>query len=666
MTAGPAGSIDAALAQCARWLDARPDLTERQAREILSVSPTDPRARMYLGAAARRLGQVTAARQTLEPLAREQPRSALTFLEWGLTLAMLGQDAAALSILRRAANLNPDLAPAWRAIAERLDLAGDSDGAAEARAREIQASVSDPVLRAAAEALLHDRLAVVERLLRERLKSQPNDIAALRMLAEAGVRLGRLGDAEALLTRAVQLAPDFDPARFNLALVLQRAQKAVQAIPHLERLLAAEPRSAPYQNLLAVCLGMTGDQDRAIEIFESLAAEAPDSPWLQLSLGHALRTAGRREQAVAAYNRALALRGGLGAAYWSLANLKNEPFSDEAVAEIEANLADEEIADDDRIHLGFALGKAREDAGEHAAAFSAYADAARLRRRAQPYDAEQNRAFTARCKDLYTEEFFAARAGADVDDPAPVFIVGLPRSGSTLIEQILASHSAVEGTMELPDIPAFRREIDRAARFEGRDSYPEVLASFSIDDFTAYGRQYLAGTAAHRKLGRPRFIDKLPHNFQHIGFIRLMLPRAKIIDARRHPMAACFGAFKQHFARGHDFSYDLTEAGLYYRDYVGLMAHWDAVQPGAVHRVIHEDLVEDTEAEVRRLLAYLGLEFEAACLRFYDNPRAVRTASSEQVRRPISREGLEQWRNFEPWLGPLKEALGPVLDDWRG
>jgi hypothetical protein len=324
-------------------------------------------------------------------------------------------------------------------------------------------------------------------------------------------------------------------------------------------------------------------------------------------------------------------------------------------------LADPALGAEDRLHFHYALGKALEDRGDYADSFRQYAEGARLRRAERPYDAAESHDQMLRSKALFTERFFAEREGGGSPAPDPIFIVGLPRAGSTLIEQILASHSAVEGTMELPDIAALARRLGRpGSRVEG-PRYPEALADLNGAARTALGEEYIERTRIHRKKGRPLFIDKMPNNLHHIGLIQLILPNAKIIDARRAPMASCFSAFKQLFARGHAFSYDLTDLGLYYRDYVALMDHFDTVLPGRVWRVIYEDMVEDTERQVRRLLDYCGLPFEAACLRFHENDRPVRTASSEQVRRPIFREGLEQWRRYEPWLGPLAAALGPDL-----
>ncbi|HEY2179185.1 MAG TPA: sulfotransferase [Caulobacteraceae bacterium] len=665
MSQTPVASLEAALQHAAALLDSEPILAERQAREILTAAPSDPRASMILGAALRRRGHPAAARTILEPLAKAQPGSAHTQLELGLCLAACGEGSAALGPLRRAVAIDRELPQAWRAIGDQLFADGDSAGADAAYAEHIRAGVRDPVLRHAAEALCDERLAVAEHLLRERLKAQPTDVAAMRMLAEAGTRLGRLADAEALLTRCLELAPSFDGARYNLAIVLYRQQKGAEAVAHLQRLLATEPNEPGYRNLLAASLGLIGEYARAADIYREMLAAAPAQPRIWLSLGHSLRTAGRRAEAVAAYRRCIEFAPGLGEAYWSLANLKDETFTDDEIAAMERQLARPGVATEDLVHLRYALGKAHEDGGDFAAAFDNFAQGAHLRRLDQPYDGEEASAKMARARALFTKEFFAARLGWGARSEAPIFIVGLPRSGSTLIEQILASHSDVEGTMELPEIGAFARDFERAVHLEGADPYPEVLAGLGAEEIAAYGQTYLDRSLVYRKLGRPHFIDKMPNNFQHIGFIRLILPNARIIDARRHPMAACFSAFKQHFARGQAFSYDLTDLGRYYRDYIDLMAHFDAVLPGAVHRVIYEDMIEDTEGEVRRLLAYCGLPFEHACLRFHENARAVRTASSEQVRRPIFREGLEQWRGYEPWLAPLAASLGPALDHWR-
>jgi tetratricopeptide (TPR) repeat protein len=661
MAEAPVGNLAAALDRAVALVQASPALAERQAREILAVVPDDPRAVLLLGVARRRLGDPAGARAVLEPLARAQPRSAQTHHEFGLTLAALGENDLALAALRHAVALKRELPGAWRAVGDLLSERGDAVGADRAYAEHIRASTADPALMAAADALCDDRMDVAEQLLRAHLKTYPTDVAALRLLAEAGTRLGRYADAEALLTRCVELSPSFEGARYNLAVVLYRQQKAVEAVAHLDRLLAEDASEPHYRNLMAACLGLLGDYDRAIGLYRDVLAEYPNQPKVWLSFGHALRTAGRQEEAVAAYERCLAASPGLGETWWSLANLKTRPFTADQEAAMREHLARPDIDDEDRLHFHYALGKAAEDRKTYEESFRHYQAGARLRLKAVPHDAARDHAQMLRAKTLFTAEFFTKRAGQGCDAPDPIFIVGLPRSGSTLIEQILASHSAVEGTMELPDIAILARQVGKPSGEVAGPRYPETLAELDPDTLRAIGEAYLDRTRVHRKLGRPLFIDKMPNNFHHLGLIRLILPRAKVIDARRGAMASCFSAFKQHFARGHSFSYDLTDLGAYYRDYVEIMAHFDAVAPGWIHRVVYERMVDDTEAEVRRLLDYCGLPFEAACLRFHENTRAVRTASSEQVRRPIFRDGLDQWRHYEPWLGPLKEALGQEL-----
>ncbi len=516
----------------------------------------------------------------------------------------------------------------------------------------LAAALDNPAMLAAGLALYENRLADAEPLLRAELKANPFNVAAMRMLAELAGRIGRLHDAENLLRRAVELAPGFVPARSNLATVLYRQNRPLDAVAELEQLEQIEPDHLGGVNLKAAALGRLGEYGEALGLYERVLKSLPEQPKIWMSYGHTLKTVGRQAEGITAYRRALAIKPTLGEVWWSLANLKTVEFTDDDLAAMSRALLDGGIAPEDRFHLHFALGKAHEDRREAEAAFRHYAEGNRLRRLALPYDASETTAAVDAAMALFTPEFFAARAGLGCPDPSPIFILGLPRAGSTLIEQILASHSAVEGTMELPDIPAL------ASRLGGPGEWARNLAALSGEQLRRMGEAYIDRTRIHRKLGKPHFIDKLPNNWLHTGFIRLILPNARIIDARRHPLACCFSNFKQHFARGQAFTYDLRDVGLYYRDYVRLMDHLDRAIPGAVVRVSHEDMVDDSALEIRRLLAVLELPFEESCLRFWENDRAVRTASSEQVRRPINRDGMEQWQAFEPWLGPLREALG--------
>ena len=519
----------------------------------------------------------------------------------------------------------------------------------------------DPALRAAAAALGSGEIAVAEKLLRDRLRAAPTDVAAIRMLAEVAGRIGRYVDAEKLLARALELAPDFDAARANYVSVLHRQSKFAAAHAEADRLLARDGNDPGHLAVKAAVLVRTGDYDAAIAAYEAILARLPDQARLLVSYGHVLKTVGRQGDGVAAYRRAIALMPALGDAWWSLANLKTVGLGLDDIAAMRAALPTAERPED-VYHLHFALGKALEDTRDFAASFDHYARGNALRRAELPYDPAQSTAHLAATRTLMTADAVAARAGGDPSHD-PIFVVGLPRSGSTLVEQILASHSLVEGTMELPDIGSIATDLSgRRDRAHGtaHDSYLVRLLALSADERAALGRRYLDGTRIQRKTARPRFVDKMPNNFAHIGLIHLILPNARIVDTRRHAMATGFSCFKQHFARGQGFTYDLGEFGRYYREYVALVAHYDAVLPGSLHRVDHEALIADPEREIRALLAYCDLPFEAACIDFHATPRAVRTASSEQVRQPLSSAGIDQWRNYSPWLDRLRTALGDL------
>jgi len=659
--AEPTGSIDTALAHTKRLLAVNPGLAAEQAAEILKVAPGHPLALLLLGSARRMLGKADEALAILQPLALSQARWAAAHYELGLALGDLGQPAA-LAALRRAVALKPDLPDVWRAIGDHLTLSGDLPGADAAYARHIKASTHDPKLLTAASALVDGRIAQAEALLRTHLKTTPTDVAAIRMLAEVAARLGRNADAEVLLERCLELAPSFHPARHQYAIVLQRQNKAAAALRQLDQLEKIDPRNPSYRNLKAVVLTKIGDYRESIEIYAEVLAVHPENSKLWLMYGHTLSTAGREREGVEAYRKSILLTPQFGEAYWSLANLKTFRFSDEEKCAMRAQLSRTDLSEEDRIHFDFALGKALEDDADYAASFGHYASGNRLRRSRLEYDAGEMSAFVHDSIELFSEEFFASRAGYGAPAADPIFIVGLPRSGSTLIEQILASHSCVEGTMELPDILAMAGALAGKRKPTEAAKYPRVLADLDAESCRRLGEGYIRDTRIQRKTAKPLFIDKMPNNFLHIGLIRLVLPNARIIDARRHPMACCFSTFKQHFAEGHRYSYSLEDLGRYYREYLKLMEHFERVIPGKVHRVIHERLVEDTETEVRRLLSHCGLDFEADCLRFYENTRPVRTPSARQVRRPINREGLEQWRHYEEQLRPLAEALGDAIE----
>ncbi len=658
----PVGTLQEALTHTARLLESEPVLAAEQAREILKAVPEHPQAMLLLGVACRRSGDLPGALAVLRSLAKQQPRSAQTHHELGLTLGAAGESQAAIEALRNSLGLKPDNTNAWRSLGDHLAACGDTPASEHAYGQSIRYASRNPRLLQAGAALVENRIAMAESMLREYLQQYPTDAAAIRMLAEVASRLGRYGDAENLLTRALELAPGFIPARHNYAFVLHRSGKSAQALAELDRLMAIDARNPAYRNLKAAVLARVGDAQGAIELYQAITSEYPNQPKVWLSLGHALKTAGNQEQSVAAYRRCIELSPQLGEAWWSLANLKTVKFNDADIEAMQAQLRRDDLTPEDRYHFHFALGKALEDARQFAPSFDHYSRGNALRREVAAYDARDTAEQVQRSKALFTPDFLAARAGSGCTAADPIFIVGLPRSGSTLLEQILGSHPLVEGTQELPDLGALARELGgKKTRSQG-SRYPQVLTELSLDELRTLGERYLEQTRIQRKTDAPFFIDKMPNNWLHAGLIHLILPNAKIIDARRHPLGCCFSGFKQHFARGQHFTYGLEDIGHYYRDYVEFMAHLDAVMPGRVHRVIYEKLIDHTEAEVRSLLDYCGLQFDERCLRFYENERAVRTASSEQVRQPIYRDGVDHWRNYEPWLGPLRRALGPVLD----
>jgi tetratricopeptide (TPR) repeat protein len=571
----------------------------------------------------------------------------------------VGHSRTAAAALAEAVAIEPGLGAAWRLLGDIRLISGDVVSAQAAYDRMLTAVVPAERLRESAVAIAEGHGSEAEQGLRAQLADDPTDLPAAHLMAEALSRRGELTGAEALLRHCLERAPQMRMARQSLALLLHRSGRPIEALGELDRLLADEPRNNRCRMAKAAVLSLLGDYAAAAELTAALLADFPDQPNAWLAHGAGLRTLGRTQEAIAAFRRALALDPTRAEAWWSLANLKSHRFSEEDREAMLAELRGPGATQADRSLLHFALAKADEDGARDAEAFTHFAAANALQRAQRPYDPDATSAFVRRAKTLFTPAFFTERAGWGDARPDPIFIVGLPRSGSTLVEQILASHPQVEGTRELMDIQAM---ADWAAGQAPDLPYPGALAALPRGAFEQLGRDYIARTRPLRRLGRPRFIDKAPWNWMHVGLIRLMLPSARIVDVRRHPLGCCVAAFRQHFAGGFDFAYDLADLGRYYADYANLMAHFDEVLPGAVTRVSYEALVVDTEAEVRQLLASLALPFDPACLRFFDNPRAVATPSSEQVRQPVFTDAVEGWRRFDPWLGPLKAALGPVLD----
>jgi tetratricopeptide (TPR) repeat protein len=660
---GAAAAVDARLMRAAALLDSDPPAAAREAAQILKEHPGHPAATLLLGTATRSCGDAAAAK-IFEELAATQPESAQIQFELGRSLAARGADEPALAALTRAVELEPNLAQAWNELAALHAARGDTRACDVAYAHFARLATPDWQLGEAASALAGHRYDAAEALLRRHLAQAPRDVAALRMLAEIAAERESYLEAERLLGECLRIAPGYSHARFDLARLLFSQQKADPILPLLERLLALDPNDLRYRLLQASAYALLGQNDLSTRLLSALITEFPGDENLWLTRGHSLRTAGHLTEAIAAYRKSAELRPEFGEAWFSLANLKTVRFSADEIAAMRAQVARQDLKDSDRLQFEFALGKALEDEDDFADSFAHYARGNELRRAGILYDRDTNTRLVERTEQLYTKQFFAAREGFGCQARDPIFIVGLPRAGSTLLEQILASHSQVEGTRELPDILGFALELGARDVPGQPPAYPQSVARLSEAELTALGERYLAQTRPNRLLGRPRFIDKMPINSFHLGLIHLILPHARIIDARRSPMACCFANFKQHFQSGVWFSYSLEDLGRYYRDYVRVMNHFDAVLPGRVHRVCYEDLVADLEGEVRRLLDYCGLPFEEQCLRFHETRREVQTASSEQVRRPLYAESLEQWRNYEPWLDDLKRALGDVIEQY--
>jgi tetratricopeptide (TPR) repeat protein len=567
-----------------------------------------------------------------------------------------GEPAAAKAALREFLKSDPLNPEAYRLLAAAHDELRRNAGGVVRANRSAQGQAR---LMEAARALQADDLPTAEIYLRARLLDEPTDVDALRMLAHFATRLGMARYSIGLLKYAIELAPDFVAAKLDLAKALHEQNRNDDALALIDEVLAQAPSNQSYLYTKAIVLGHAGRFAETIAIYERLLRESPGSAKLWASYGRSLKTVGKSKEGIAAFRRAIEIDPTLGEAWWSLSDLKTMKFEETDVATMEGILMRRLLSDKDRYYLHFALGKAYEDQQAFGPSFSHYAEGNRIRREGLDHDPSRLSSHIAGAIRTFTKQFFEDRRGWGSASDEPIFILGMSRAGSTLVEQILSSHSKIEGTMELPNLPGIAHDLSE--NFEGQRDAMDALGPQQCIEL---GDRYIRETRIYRKTNRPFFIDKLPNNWLYVPLIQLILPKARIIDARRHPMACCFSNFKQNYAVGQTFSYDLTDLGNYYSSYVRMMAHIDEVLPGKVHRVFHEDMVDDPEREIRRLLDYLQLPFEEGCLRFHETKRAVRTASAEQVRRPINRHGVDQWRHYEAWLGPLKQALGPVLDSY--
>lgn len=642
-------------------------LTEQRFAEALVAADAllrrapDDRDALYVRAhAQRQLGEVAAALETLTRLERAHPRFSRLFQERGYCNVALKNSSEAIAAFERALSLSPVLPASWSMLDGLYRMMGRTTEAAQAAAqlRRLQDLPQDIVR---ANALFADGdLQRAEEICKSYLLQHGHHVDAMRLLARIAAEGDFLDEAQTLLEAVIDLAPEFYAARYDYAQVLAKRHLYLKANKESETLLAIEPLHRGYRTLHATSLVGLGKYEQAIETYRQLLIGAHQPAEVHLSIAHVLKTLGRKEAAISEYQKAAAIRLDYGDAYWSLANLKTYRFADDEIDDMVAAESAPSTRVDDRYHLDFALGKAFEDRHQYARSFEYYRRGNDLKRREVGYQPAQSERNTRLQKETCTSALFASHRDSGAAARDPIFIVGLPRAGSTLIEQILASHAEVEGTHELADVPRFVAELN------GRHSrYPAILSNVPGTEFRRLGEKYLSDSQVFRQRGRPRFIDKMPNNFRHIGLLHLMLPNAKIIDVRREPMACCFGNFKQLFAQGQVFTYGLEDIARYYRTYLDLMRHWDAVLPGRVFRVHYEDVVDDLPGLVRRLLDYCELEFDAACLEYHATERSVRSASSEQVRQPIYRDGLSQWRHYEPWLGDLRKSLGDAVSRYR-
>src|SRR5882757_10107409 len=619
---------------------------------------------LYLLALGQRQSrQIKDALDTLADMERHHPGASQLYQERGHCYVAIKDAPRAIEAYERAVQINPALPAAWSMLEGLYKMVGDEEHRRVAAAHAKKLKSTPPEVITATGLFCEGELAASEKLIRAFLLRHGDHVEAMRLLARIGVARDILDDAEVLLVAALDMAPDYIELRRDYACVLLDRHKHAEAIAQLDGLLKLDPKNIDYRTLHATATVGRGDHEGGIRGFSDVLADtSPESRLaadLHLSIAHSLKTLGRRAEAIDEYKKAIEVRPNFGDAYWSLANLKTYQFSAEEITQLEAAEADPSTAAIDRYHLCFALGKAYEDRKAYDISFRFYERGNALKRAESRYRAELLEQNTANQKRICTREFFQERAGYGAPSREPIFILGMPRAGSTLLEQILASHSQVEGTQELANVPRAVLDLQGYDPDLNNPRYPKCLASMPAEEFRALGEKYLADTRIYRT-GKPFFIDKMPNNFRHIGLIHLILPNAKIIDVRCDPFVCCFSNYKQLFASDQQFTYSVEDITRYYRMYVDLMAHWDQALPGKALRIHHENVVEDLEANVRRILEFCNLDFEPACVDFHKTERRVHTASSEQVRQPINREGIDRWRNFEPWLGPLKNALGSL------
>ena len=636
---------------------------EERIRSRLADYPRDVNLQALLGALLIKRNRLDEAAVLLRQVIAEAPSFAKPHEDLGHLLVQQGHTDDAVPLLERATHLDPTLESAWFTLGKALAMQGRGADADQAFERCFALSPERRLMALAAEHHKEGRLKEAEQLYRRILRQRPRNVDAMRLLASIALKSGHADEAEQLLERALSVAPDFVAALLDLGRLLKEQDRFAEALECFDRAIAKEPDDPQAHFLRGATLAPAALTHEAIEAYQKCLALRPTHIGALLGLGHLLKAVGRYEDAVASYDACIRQRPDQGETYWSLANLKTYRFSDEVVAEMERRARAGGLTVQSEVNFLFALGKAYEDRMEFDHAWAYYQEGNSKQRASVSYDPVQTESMNDRLVRIFDRDFLQSRTGSGLADPAPIFILGLPRSGSTLLEQILASHSQVEGTSELPYVSRVAGWLNRN-RVDGIN-YPEAVRELRAENFLSLGKDYLQLAHMHRRSGAPRFIDKMPNNFPHVGLLALILPEAKIIDARRHPLDACLSCYRQLFAKGQNFTYDLTEIGEYYLQYQRLMDHWADVLPGRVLTVQYEEVVSDFPNQVQRLLEFCGLPWEDACLRFYESDRPVRTPSSEQVRQPIYDRSVGHWRNYAHDLDELLAVIEPIRDRYR-
>lgn len=641
--------------------DNRPRDAELICRDFLVLNPSSIPHLQVLGHALIKQERLVDARREVEFALKIAPDYAALYEDLGSIDGLEGKFDDAVTHLQRAIQMDPKQARFHKKLAQALVSAGRSDEVDDAFSEFLERDEEAALVAIGAEHWRSDRKKEAEESFKKALRTNPQNVDAMRFLAICYHESGeRWVDAEALLRRALDIAPDFHQAWHNLGSLLIDCQKWAEAVKAFSTLVELKPQDDLALAGLGNANSNLGDVSAAIDAFERSLAINPDSAGVHMSLAHMYKTVGKQDLALQSYRESIRLKPELGESYWSMANLKIFKFEAHEVDEMLKQVERSDISDQARVHFHFSLGKAFEDAKDYDRAFSHYKQGNELNRPTLDYDPVEFELMQNRIKEVFSHDFVAANRGLGHSAADPIFIVGLPRSGSTLVEQILSSHSQVEGTAELPNASAIALSTGKY-RSDGL-AYPETLAHLSPRDWAAYGKEYLQQVKHHRVEGTPMFIDKMPNNFSYIGWIKMILPNAKIINTRRFPLDSLLGAYKQLFAKGQNFSYDEFELAEYYQNYIGIMDHWHEVFPGEILDVHYEDTVTDLESQVKRILEFCGLPFEEGCLRYYENKRAVKTASSEQVRQPIYTSALGLWKNYASHLSFWNDELSDIID----